>query len=149
MMVLNASIAGPLLALVLALFGLQTIAPPLHAFARVMESLSRWDVIWPMLPGAGIGFGCLWYWLILTGRSQGVAWGGACIYGVMIALADVLAWGLILGTLQGNPLFGLLLGLAMLILLPVLLVAMSVFGLVMGVLNGHAAQRWIARRRGP
>jgi len=150
MMAFNALIAVPLLAFVLGIFGLQNLKPPLPAaFAPVAAEITRWSVIWPMLPGAGVGFGCLWYWLVLVGRSRGVPWGGACVYAVLIALGDVLVWGLILGTVQGEPLLGLLLGLVMLILLPSLLLAMCVFGLMMGALNGQAAQRWIERRKGP
>jgi hypothetical protein len=148
MMALNALIAGPLLALLLMLFGVQHIRLPLPMLDRLVANESAGAIVWTMVPGAGIGFGCLWYWLVLVGRSRGISWGGACIYGVGIALADVLIWGLIGGTVHGAPLLGLLIGLVMLLMLPSLTLAMCVFGLIMGVLNGRAAQRWIERRRG-
>lgn len=149
MMGVNALLALGVLALVTMLFGLRVFLPPIPAVAHLTGAAPYWMFLGAMAPGAGVGFGCLWYWLILVGRTHGVSWGGACVYGVLIALADVPMAGLILGAQQGRPLLGLLLGLALLLLLPSFLLAVSLFGTIMGLFNGWAAQEWLeAYRRG-
>jgi hypothetical protein len=146
MMVLNAIAAYFLLAILLKLFGLTIILPEFAAHHAWAAEGSRWDVLAAFLPGAAISYGLLWFWLILTGRSErGITWGGALVYGVIIALYNVPLSGFLVGLLHGDPLFGLLIGLVILLLVPSLAMCMLVFGLLMGLLNGKWATRWIER----
>ncbi|HZP80507.1 MAG TPA: hypothetical protein VFB21_02605 [Chthonomonadaceae bacterium] len=147
MMCVNGIVALIVLKLVFVVFGAGTILATglaAHAQASLIE---RGRMLWPMLPGAAFGFSCLWFWLALIGRSRGVPWGAALLYGVAIAFANVPFSGFLVGLLHGNPLLGLLLALVSLLLLPSLAVSMIAFGLAMGAFNGLMAQRWIARHR--
>ena len=110
--------------------------------------LKSWDLLTWMLPGVGIGLGCLWFWLILVGRSRGVPWGGAFAYAVVIAFVNAPVSGLLIGSLHGNPFLGALIGLAVLLLQHSLLLALILYGILMGGLNGWLAERWIAARKG-
>lgn len=100
-----------------------------------------------LAPGAAILYGCQWFWLVVTGRVKGVTWGGAVVYGALIAIADVPVAGLIMGALSGIPLQGLLIGLVILLIHPGTSFSMLVAGSAMGTGNGIAASSWIAKWR--
>lgn len=145
MMLLNAIASGLVFYFVYTLFNVQPIIDA-YLMARGLTT-ARTTLVAPLIPGAGVAFGCLWYWLILTGRRSGLSWGSAFLYGILIAMADVPLGGFVVGLLNGNPLLGLLIGLVMLLLLPSLVLAMALAGLLMGGGNGWLAQRWIERSR--
>jgi hypothetical protein len=147
MMILNGVAAGVVLPLLYRLFGVSGLLARQLASWPVTQAAAKWETLWPMLPGASLLFACLWFWLIVTGRTRGINWGAACFYGLMISFSNVLIAGFLTGLLNGNPLLGLLLGLVMLILVPHLLLAMIAFGLIMGLFNGCLADRWIERHR--
>lgn len=147
MLFVNGVAAFILLKIVFALFGTGLILSQRLAAYGPTHAAARWDTFWAMLPGAALGYACLWYWLILVGRSRGISWGGASIYGVLIAFGNVLAAGFLIGLLHGNPLLGLLIGFVMLLMIPSLLLAMICFGLAMGGFNGLLAYNWIERHR--
>ncbi len=147
MIVVNGLAAGVVLKFLFALFGIGAIFPEWAAAHEWTRTAMQWELFWPLLPGAAIGFGCLWYWLILAGRFRGLPWGAACIYGCGVAFATVPLSGFLLGLQNGSPLLGLLIGLVMILVLPSLLAAMTCFGLAMGLLNGVWAQRWIIKNR--
>src|SRR5690242_13047942 len=143
MIAVNAVLGTDMLWLVTRIFDIGQILPKRLASWSWAQEAAKWDTLWPMLPGAGLGFACLWYWLVLTGRSKGIAWGGALIYGGLIACGDVILGGFLSGLVNGNPLLGMLIGLAILLVIPTLLLAMVTFGAIMGAFNGWAARRWI------
>lgn len=147
MIICNGLVAGMVLQVLYGLFGVSSHLSMRLAAWSITQSAAKWETLWPMLPGASLLFGCLWFWLIVTGRSRGVNWGAGTLYGVLIAFGNVLIAGFLTGLLNGNPLLGLLLGLVMLLLVPHLLLAMIAFGLTMGVFNGWMATRWIVRHR--
>lgn len=147
MMVFNAAAAFVVLYFVFALSGVGSIIPERLAQAGLEVTNRKLALIGAMVPGAGIAFACLWYWLILTGRSRGLSWGAACIYGVFIAYGNTPFSGFLIGLLFGQPIVGALLGLALLLIVPQLLFATTLFGLIMGVFNGNLAQRWITWHR--
>ena len=148
MMLLNALVAAPALLLVFAIFGTRSIfAPILAASPQDDESFIRWLSYFMLLPGAGIMFSCLWYWLILTGRGRGLNWGAALCYGVGIALVNVPVCGFLVGLMLGNPALACIFALICVMLIPHLLLAMSTFGLMMGAFNGLWAHNWIAHHR--
>lgn len=148
MMALNAVLALFLLRLLFALFGVATVIPDFagsHAWAHGAE---KWSLVGPLIPGAAICFGLLWFWLILTGRShKGLSWGSALIYGAFIGLFDVPVAGLLAGSMHGNPLLGLLIGMLIVFLVPSLLLSMLVFGVTLGAFNGRMAEHWIDKHR--
>jgi hypothetical protein len=151
MMWVNGLAALVVLAVVFGLFGVEFFFPAqLSRFPLAAdETPGRWAVVLCMLPGAGIGYGCLWYWLILRQRAHHISWGGACLYGLAVGMGSLISAGLLFGLifrLELAPLFMLLM-LAMLILVPPLQAAMIAFGLTMGLLNGWLAQRWIDHYR--
>ncbi|HLK59022.1 MAG TPA: hypothetical protein VKU00_20850 [Chthonomonadaceae bacterium] len=146
MMLLNGLIAFGVLHVLLAAFGIRQILPDFAASHAWAQEASKWESLWPLIPGAAIGCGCLWFWLIVTGRTErGVNWASALVYGVVIALLNVPSFGLLAGILNGNPLLGLLISMALMIMMPALTICMAAFGLTMGAINGWLAQRWIAR----
>ncbi len=150
MMVLNGVASLIVLIFVFALFRVGSILPMRLAAIPLVRAALKWNALWPMLPGAAIGFACLWYWLVLIGRARGVPWGGALLYGVGLALADLPLSGFLLGLVHGGPLVGLILALISLLtllLMPAVTLAMAVFGLIMGAFNGVLAQVWIERHR--
>ncbi len=98
-----------------------------------------------LAPGAAIFYGCLWFWLVITGRVKGVTWGGALVYGVCLALLDVPVAGLIAGALYGSPLLGFLLGLVILLIHPGVLFFTSCAGALLGCVNGIVATAWISQ----
>lgn len=146
MMLVNAAASGVIFYVVYTLFNIQPILTEALA-ARGIAMGGRIALIVPLIPGAGIAFSCLWYWLILTGRRNGLSWGGALLYGVLIACADVPVGGFVQGALEGNPLMGLLIGLVLLLVLPPLLLATILAGLLLGGSNGWLANKWIERYR--
>ena len=146
MMALNALAAICVLTVALTLFGVRELIP--FRLSEMLHTLTpRWSMVWPMLPGAAIAYGCLWYWQVVIGRSKGVPWGGAAIYGLIIAVVDVPIGGLIYGLTIGQPLLCMLFLFALLIILPGWLLTVAAFGITMGLLNGRAAQWWIERHR--
>jgi hypothetical protein len=150
MIFINGIAALIVLTVVFHLFGVGPILEARLAAIPLVRVAAKWNALWPMLPGAAVGFACLWYWLVLIGRSRGVPWGGALLYGVALALGNVPLGGFIIGLIHGGPLLGLLLALVFLLnllLLPSVTLAMAVFGLVMGAFNGILAQLWIERHR--
>ncbi|HZO88387.1 MAG TPA: hypothetical protein VFB38_08605 [Chthonomonadaceae bacterium] len=150
MMIINGLVAAVVLLIVFVLFDIGHILEARLAAYPLVGAAAHWSKFWPMLPGASIGFGCLWYWLVLVGRSRGVPWGGALLYGVLIAMGNVPFSGFLAGLLHGSPLMGLvlaLIALLSLLLMPSLLLAMLVFGATMGAFNGLMAQGWIERHR--
>ena len=99
-----------------------------------------------LIPGAAIGYGILWFWLIITGlTNKGLPWAGAIVYGAIIALCDVPLSGLLNGIQNGTPFLGMLIGLVIMILVPTIAACMVMFGILMGLMNGHKAQKWIDR----
>src|SRR5579859_7483492 len=97
MMAVNGALALVIMTITLALFGVIDVIPePMAAALHAHSSVPR-SLVWPMLPGAAVAYGCLWYWLIVIGRSRGVPWGGAVIYGLIIALVNVPLGGFISG----------------------------------------------------
>lgn len=147
MMVKNAVMGFFVLWFVFWLFDVSSIVPERAAAFGVLLSPDKWMFLGFLLPGASIGFGCLWYWLVIVGRSRGVPWGAALSYGIFIALANVPLSGFFLGLMYGSPFLGALIGLALLMLVPSLLMSMLVFGLLMGAFNGSEAANWITRHR--
>lgn len=147
MIILNGLVGASILKLLYWLFGVSGILEMRLASWPLMQAASKWETLWPMLPGASLLFACLWFWLILTGRTNGVNWGAALFYGVMLSFANVLIAGFLAGLVNGDPLLGMLLGLVMLLLVPHLLIAMILFGLTMGLFNGLLSHRWIERHR--
>jgi hypothetical protein len=145
MMIVNGIAALIVMRVALAIFGVPDLIPAAPQFLHALR-ITPWALILPMLPGAAIAYGCLWYWLIVVGRSRGVPWGGAVVYGMVIALVNVPLAGLIYGSYQGNPILALLY-LVLLLIVPAWLVAVCFFGAIMGVSNGYIAQRWIERYR--
>ena len=145
MMGVNAVVGLVLLFCTLHLFGIREIVVPMtlqHALSAI-----KWDALWPLLPGAAVAFGCLWFWLVVVARSRALPWAGACVYGIAIALMNVPVSGLFIGLLHGNPLLYFLIGLVNLLLLPTVVCAMVAFGLAMGILNGLLAQSWVDRQK--
>jgi len=151
MMVLNGVVSVAVLYVVYALFGLRSILEQqgMHANALLHSNalgvVDTWETLWPLVPGAAIGFALLWFCQVIVGRTRGVSWNVAFFYGIGIALANVLVAGLISGSLNGSPLIGLLLGLLMLMLVPSNVAGMVIFGAVMGLFNARLAQGWITR----
>lgn len=146
-MLLNGLVGAIVLYLVCTLFGVSTIILSQLA-ARGFEVSEKWNVVLPMLPGVGIGMGCLWFWLVLIGRMRGVQWGGAIVYGGILAACNVPVAGLILGLLEGVPTKELpllmLIAFALMLLSPAMIVAMMLSGGIMGLFNARLAYVWIA-----
>ncbi len=147
MMAFTAVLGLVMLTVMFKLFGVSQLLPDFavhHAWAADAE---HWEMFGTIIPGAAIGYGLLWFWLVLTGRSsKGIAWGGAAIYGLIIGLVDIPLSGLLTGVLHGNPLLGLLIGLVIMLLVPSIGLCMAAFGIAMGLLNGRFAQNWTDRR---
>ena len=147
MMTVNAVGAIIVLTVALTLFGVRELLPFNLAAMLHIVSAPKWSMVWPMLPGAAIAYGCLWYWEVIIGRSRGVPWGGAAVYGLVIALIDVPIAGLLYGLTIGMPGLCMLFLFALLIILPGWLLTVAAFGISMGLLNGYLAQCWIDRHR--
>ncbi len=145
MMVFNGVVSVPVLFTVASLFGLNSAMAQRAAQVGALDMASRWEMLWPLIPGAAIAFSLLWFCQVIVGRSRGVNWPSAFFYGMGIALGNVLLGGLVNGFLHGNPLMGLLLGLVTLLLVPSTWAAMMIFGGIMGLLNARLAQYWISR----
>ncbi len=146
-MLLNGLVGAIVLYLVCTLFGVSTII--LNGLAaHGIQVSERWSVVLPMLPGVAIGMGCLWYWLVIIGRTKGVQWGGALVYGGVLAACNVPIAGLILGLAEGVPsdqlLMLMLIALALMMLSPAMIVAMLLSGGIMGLFNARLAHAWIA-----
>ena len=148
MIALNGVLSAIVLKVLFRVFGVGDVIGAHLAASAGTQVAVKWDHFWPMLPGAAVGFGCLWYWLIFAGRSKGVNWGVATCYGVGVACGNVPLSGLIAGFLHGDPFIGFLMALLLLMLLPSLMVSTLCFGLTLGCLNGSMAQRWIVQRKG-
>lgn len=146
-MLLNALVGAIVLYLVCTLFGVSTIILSGLAAHGILVS-EKWNVVLPMLPGIGIGMGCLWFWLVLIGRTRGVQWGGAIVYGGILAACNVPIAGLILGLVEGVPANELpmlmLIALALMLLSPAMIVAMLLSGGILGLFNARLAWDWIA-----
>ena len=146
MMLANAGGASVVLLIVFAVFGTRHILLPVSLQAAdVPGSLFKWLCYGLLLPGSGILYGCLWFWLILTGRRGGVNWGAGLLYGVGIALANALLCGAMAGAMLGNSLLGLLFALVNILLSGSFLFATVTYGVCMGCLNALWATRWIAK----
>jgi hypothetical protein len=144
MMAVNGLVSSVLLLVLFLVFGIRVFLPVRMAGHTLLLTKETWAMLALMVPGSGIGFACLWYWLILRGRSRGVAWGAAGLYGVAVAFCALPFAGFCIGLLYDQPfLFGLV-ALALLLLMPNMLAALTVFGLAMGAFNGIMAHRWIA-----
>lgn len=145
-LLINAGAAPVTLQAVFALFGGSAFSA--GAFLRHTVPPDDIDFRVLLIPGAASAYTVLWRWLIAQGGCMAsFPWGAATLYGVGIAFASVPFSGFLLGVLRGNPLLGLLLALASLLLLPALSLAMTVFGLIMGLLNGYRACRWLRAHR--
>ena len=149
MMLVNAGIASVVLLVVFGIFGTRHILLPVSLqsaqIADLTGSLFKWLCYGLLLPGSGILYGCLWFWLILTGRRQGVNWSAGMLYGVGIALANALLCGAMAGAMLGNSLIGLVFALVNILLSGSFLFATATFGVFMGLLNALGASRWIAK----
>ncbi|MCX6377968.1 MAG: hypothetical protein NT023_00600 [Armatimonadetes bacterium] len=82
MIVVNLIIASVTLLVVFKIFGMGIAIGQLP----IGEDKNAREIMWTLysfiLPGAGIGFALLWFWLILTGRTvKGLNWGAAYVYG--------------------------------------------------------------------
>ncbi len=146
-MLINALAGSVVLYLACTLFGVNAIV--IGQFARHGITISeRWGVVLPMLPGIGIGMGCLWFWLVLVGRTKGVQWGGAAVYGGILAVCNVPLAALVQGALAGRTfeeiLLMMLIALALVMISPALLVAMLLAGGILGLFNARLAHAWIA-----
>lgn len=149
MMVLNAGLAAVVLTVVFALFDISHVLTNAYG-TRIGPSGMPADALLPFLPGAGIMFGCLWFWTCVYGRSKGLPWVGAFIYGVVLSIINVAIAGFILGMMHGEPGLALLLALIALVsvfLIPALFSAICLFGLVMGGVNAVIASIWINSRK--
>jgi hypothetical protein len=147
MILFNSMLSFVVLNIVFKLFGISQVLPVFAAHHAWAAEAADWEMFGTLVPGAAIGFGLLWFWLILIGRKgTGVSWGGSVIYGVIIGLLNVPFSGLLTGLLHGSPILGLLIGLVIILLVPAIGLCMALFGLIMGVINGRFAQNWIDRR---
>jgi len=144
MIIANAVVAFVLLSFLLRLFAIDNIV---LSAAKLDGPPNRWALSLVLLPGAAIAFGCLWYWLVVVGRTRGIVWGGALVYGMIIGVCNIPLGGLILGVLNGAPLFNMLIALLLMLLLPKTLICAGLFGTAMGVFNGTSAQQWIDAHR--
>ena len=143
----NAAASLVVLRLVLGLFGIEELLPEVAARFTHIQSSTQWHLAWALTPAAAISFAALWFWLVLTGRTgKGVNWGAAFFYGVAIALFDVPLACFIAGLRLGYGLFGLLLGVIFLLMVPALTMCMIVYGLIFGLGNASFADKWIANR---
>lgn len=145
MMVANAVISTVVLYAVYAMFGLNNVLMARLSQVETLDVASKWQTLWPLIPGSAIAFACLWFCLIVVGRTRGINWPSAFFYGIGIAFGNVLLGGLLNGLLHGNPLLGLLLGLLMLFLVPATSAGMVIFGAIMGLINARFAASWIDR----
>lgn len=145
MMVLNGLVSIAVLLAVYALFGLNSVFAQSLSHFGALGVAAKWETLWPLVPGAAIGFALLWFCQIIVGRSRGVNWAAALFYGIGIAFANVLLGGLLNGILHGSPLMGLLMGLIMLLMVPANWAGMALFGAIMGLVNARFASAWIAR----
>ncbi len=143
MMALNTAMSIVALFIIYSLFGLHGLFA--HRLAVQAGDAAKWNTLWPLVPGAAIGYSLIWFGLIIVGRSKGVNWGTACYYGIALAFANVLLGGLLNGLLHGSPLLGMLLGFLMLLMIPANWAGKATFGLIMGLLNARLAALWIAR----
>jgi hypothetical protein len=144
MVLINAVVSFIALKIAFALFGNREIISARLIAGGWSEEDADIDFALLMVPGAAIAFTGLWQWLIREGRKlRHLSWGSALFYGVAVAFVNVPVSGFVLGLLKGNPLLGLLLALASLLLLPSLLLSMTCFGLAMGAFNGNRAQHWL------
>ena len=137
MMILNAVAAIAVLAVALALFGVRELIP--FKLAEMLHTLTpRWSMVWPMLPGAAIAYGCLWYWQVVIGRSRGVPWGGSCHL-----RPDHRARGCadrrpaLRASRSGSRCSACCSSSRLLIILPGWLLTVAMFGITMGLLNGR------------
>ncbi len=98
-------------------------------------------------PVASVGFALLWFWLVVTGRShKGIAWGGAAIYGAIVAISSFAFILLIDGLKSGDFFLVLLLLVLMLVLVPKLTLCLVFFGVIVGLINGLMADWWVRNR---
>ena len=146
-MLLNALVGSLVLYLVCTLFGVNAIVLSQMA-AHGIQISDRWNMVLPMLPGVGIGMGCLWFWLVLVGRTKGVQWGGAAVYGGLLAVCNVPIAALVLAALEGCPpnemLLMMLIAFALVLISPALLISMLLSGGILGLFNARLAHTWIA-----
>jgi hypothetical protein len=146
-MILNGIFSFLFLRIALAMFGIEEIIPEAAARMGHSEMSVHWYIAATLTPGAAVCFGMLWFWLILTGRTErGISWGSAVVYGVFIGLFDVPFAFMIEGFRLGFGFLGLLLGLVIVFLIPSLTVCMSHFGITFGLANGASASRWIQEK---
>ena len=147
MTLLNAVAAFICLKVFFRLFDVGHVLPEFAATHAWAHDAGKWDPFVWLIPGAAIGFGLRWFWLVITGRSErGISWGGAAIYGAFLGVADVPLSCFVTGMFHGSALLGLLIGLIMVLLVPSLLMCMVTYGVFTGLVNGSWAQRWINRR---
>ena len=142
----NALAAMVVLNVVFVLLGGKRIIEVHFAEWALANNAVEWNPLVLLTPGAAVGFGWLRYRLIIEGRLRGVSWATGVIHGALIALVNVPFASFLLGILNNDPLRGLLLGLASLLLMPSLLIAMGTFGVVMGLYNSMKAERFLMRK---
>ena len=148
MMFANAGTASVALLIIFGIFGTRHILLPIANMpADIAEHLFKWLCYGLLLPGSGILYACLWFWLVLTGRRDGVNWGAALFYGIGIALVNALLCGAMAGALLGSSLVGLLFALINMLISQSFLFAILAYGVLMGLLNGLWARNWIATRK--
>ncbi len=148
MIVVNLLISAVVLLFVFKIFGLGIAIGQLP----IGEGKNAREIMWTLysfiLPGAGIGFAILWFWLILTGRTvKGLNWGAAYVYGGGVGLFCLPLGSFFTGLLLGDPIVALLLALVSLILVPSIALSMVTFGLIMGGVNAKMAHKWIGEHR--
>ncbi len=151
-MLLNLLVGSLVFYLVCVLFGINSIVIG-QLLAHGIKVSDTWGVVLPMLPGVAVGMGCLWYWIVLIGRTKGVQWGGATVYGGLLALFNVPLAALVLCLVKGVdpeqiPLI-MLISLALALVSPAITVGMLLAGGIMGLFNARLAHTWIAWYKRP
>ena len=148
MIVVNLIIASVTLLVVFKIFGMGIAIGQLP----IGEDKNAREIMWTLysfiLPGAGIGFALLWFWLILTGRTvKGLNWGAAYVYGGAVGLFCLPLGSFFTGLLLGDPFIAVLLALLSLVMVPSIALSMVTFGLIMGGINAKMAHKWIGEHR--
>ena len=137
MMLVNLLISSVVLLAVFLLFGVGIAIGQLPLAPDEDARTIAWMLYGFILPGASVGYGLLWFWLIVTGRTpKGLNWGAAFVHGAIIGLLCLPFGSLCTGILLGDPMLAVLLALLSLVMVPSIAVSMIFFGLVMGALNG-------------
>lgn len=148
MIVVNLLVSAAVLLIVFKMFGMGVAIGQLPIGSDKNAREIMWTLYSFILPGAGIGFALLWFWLIVTGRSvKGLNWGAAYVYGGGLGLFCLPLGSFFTGILLGDPFIALLLAVLSLVLVPSIALSMVAFGLIMGGINAKMAHKWIAEHR--